>query len=202
MVGQDGQGSAVRIYTKTGDDGTTGLLGGERVPKDDIRIEAYGTIDELNAVIGLARAHGVDYAADFLLAEVQNDLFAVGSALADVSPQGRFRGAITDQHVERLEASIDKLESELLPLRQFILPGGALPAAQIHLARTVCRRAERWVVKFSRESGAEVPRNLGVYLNRLSDFLFVLARVVNCRAGVPDTPWKGLRDGKASGDCQ
>jgi cob(I)alamin adenosyltransferase len=192
MVAQEGRGSAVRIYTKTGDDGTTGLLGQRRVPKDDVRIEAYGTVDELNATVGLARAHGVDYAADIQLAQVQSDLFALGAALADISPEGRFRGAIKDEHVARLEATIDKLEAQLPPLSQFILPCGALPAAQIHLARTVCRRAERLVVSLARQPGAEVPGVLLRYLNRLSDFLFVMARAINRRAGVPDTPWKGL----------
>jgi cob(I)alamin adenosyltransferase len=194
MAAREGQGTAVRIYTKTGDDGTTGLLGELRVSKDDGRIAAYGTVDELNAVIGLARAHGVDYAADLLLAQVQNDLFAMGAALADVSSQGTFRGAITEEHVGRLEQAIDKLEGELTPLTHFILPGGALPAAQIHLARTVCRRAERLVVKLARQPGEEVPipSILVAYLNRLSDFLFVLARVVNRRARVPETLWKGV----------
>jgi cob(I)alamin adenosyltransferase len=182
----------VRIYTKTGDDGTTGLLGDRRVPKDDLRIEAYGTIDELNAAMGVARANEIDSAADLLLAQIQADLFAAGSALADVSPQGRFRGAISDEHARWLEAAIDKLETELPPLAQFILPGGVPPAAQVHLARTVCRRAERAVVRLARQAGEDVPRSLIVYLNRLSDFLFVLARAINRRAGFPDTPWKGL----------
>jgi cob(I)alamin adenosyltransferase len=182
----------VKIYTKTGDEGTTGLLGSRRVPKDDVRIEAYGTIDELNAVLGLARAHGLDSAADGLVAQLQDELFAVGSALADASPHGKFHNTITIEHVERLERAIDAMESELTPLTQFILPGGAVPAAHIHLARTVCRRAERLVVKLARQPGEDVPRALMVYLNRLSDLLFVLARVVNRRAGVSDTFWKGL----------
>jgi cob(I)alamin adenosyltransferase len=182
----------VKIYTKTGDDGTTGLLGGRRLPKDDVRIDAYGTIDELNAVLGLARAQGLDSVADRLVAQLQDELFAVGSALADVSPQGRFRNAITVEHAEHLESTIDELESELTALTQFILPGGTVAAAQLHLARTVCRRAERLVVKLSRQPREDVPRALIVYLNRLSDLLFVLARVVNRRDGVGDTLWKGL----------
>jgi cob(I)alamin adenosyltransferase len=182
----------LKIYTKTGDEGMTGLLGNRRVPKDDARIEAYGTVDELNAVLGLARAQGLDPAADALVARLQDDLFAVGSALADSSPQGRFHNAITVEHADHVEKTIDALEGELTPLTQFILPGGTIAAAQLHLARTVCRRAERLVVTLCRQPGEDVPKALIVYLNRLSDFLFVLARVVNRRAGVADTLWKGL----------
>jgi len=182
----------VKIYTKTGDLGMTGLLGNRRVPKDDARIEAYGTVDELNAVLGMVRAHGLDAEADGLLAAVQGDLFVVGSALADPAPGGPFHNVITGEHVARLELAIDTLEIELKPLTQFILPGGVLAAAQIHLARTICRRAERLTVKLSRQPGEDVPSPLIVYLNRLSDFLFVLARIVNHRTGVPDIPWKGL----------
>jgi len=187
-----GRVPAVKIYTKAGDDGTTGLLGSGRVPKDDPRIEAYGTIDELNAVLGLARAHGLDPAADGLVAQLQNDLFVVGSALADVSPQGPFHNAVTGRHVEQLETAIDALETELAPLVQFILPGGLPAAAQIHLARTVCRRAERLIVTLSHRPNQDVPKPLIAYLNRLSDLLFVLARVVNHRAGISDTHWKGM----------
>jgi cob(I)alamin adenosyltransferase len=182
----------VKIYTKTGDQGMTGLLGTGRVPKDDFRIEAYGTVDELNAVLGLARAQALDSAADALAAELQNDLFVVGSALADPSPTGPFHHAISAQHVARLETQIDALETELRPLTQFILPGGTPAAAHVHLARTVCRRAERLVVRLSRQPGEEVSRALVIYLNRLSDLLFVMARVVNHRAGVVDTPWTGV----------
>jgi cob(I)alamin adenosyltransferase len=182
----------VKIYTKTGDEGTTGLLGSGRVPKDDLRIESYGTIDELNAALGMARAQRLDSAADGLVAQLQNELFVVGSALADASPHGPFHNAITHEHVARLEATIDTLETELKPLVQFILPGGTVPAAHIHVARTVCRRAERLVVRLARQPGEEVPKPLVVYLNRLSDLLFVLARAVNHRAGVADTLWKGI----------
>jgi cob(I)alamin adenosyltransferase len=182
----------VKIYTKTGDQGMTGLLGKGRVPKDDVRIEAYGTVDELNAVLGLVRAQGLDSGADALAAQLQNDLFVVGSALADPSPMGPFHHAITAQHVARLETQIDALETELRPLTQFILPGGAPAAAHVHLARTVCRRAERLVVRLSRQPGEDVSSSLVIYLNRLSDLLFVLARVVNHRAGVADIPWTGV----------
>ena len=182
----------VKIYTKTGDQGMTGLLGKGRVPKDDVRIEAYGTVDELNAVLGLVRAHGLDPAVDGLAAQLQDELFVVGSALADPSPGGPFHNAITGDHIARLEATIDALETELKPLTEFILPGGTLAAAHIHLARTVCRRAERLTVRLSRQEGEDVSSSLIIYLNRLSDLLFVLARVVNHRAGVADTPWKGM----------
>jgi cob(I)alamin adenosyltransferase len=182
----------VKIYTKTGDEGITGLLGNRRVPKDDIRIEAYGTVDELNAVLGLARAQGLDPAADSLVAQLQNELFAVGSALADPDPKGKYHHSIRTEHATRLEGLIDALEAELTPLTNFILPGGSLPAAQLHLARTVCRRAERLVVRLARQPGGDVPTALIVYLNRLSDLLFVMARVVNHRAKVSDIPWKGL----------
>ena len=182
----------VKIYTKTGDQGITGLLGKGRVPKDDVRIEAYGTVDELNAVLGVVRAHGLDLALDGLAAQIQEELFVVGSALADPSPGGPFHNAITVNHITRLEAAIDALETELNPLTAFILPGGTLAAAHIHLARTVCRRAERLTVRLSRQNGENVSGSLVVYLNRLSDLLFVLARVVNHKAGVADTPWQGM----------
>jgi cob(I)alamin adenosyltransferase len=182
----------VRIYTKTGDDGYTGLLGNRRVPKDETRIEAYGTIDELNAALGLARAQGLDRATDDLVAQLQDELFSVGSALADPDPQGPFHNLIGPDHSARLEGIIDLLESELAPLSSFILPGGTVAAAQLHLARTICRRAERLVVRLAREPGNHVPASLIVYLNRMGDLLFVLARVVNFRSGVADIPWKGL----------
>ncbi|MGP0064360.1 MAG: cob(I)yrinic acid a,c-diamide adenosyltransferase [Isosphaeraceae bacterium] len=181
----------MRIYTKTGDDGFTGLLGPGRVPKDTLRVEAYGTVDELNASLGVARAHGLDPRADRLVAQLQDELFVVGSALADPTTEGPFHKAVTSQHVVRLESAIDEMEEELAPLTQFILPGGAMAAAQIHLARTVCRRAERLTVALSRQPHEAVPRDLIVYLNRMSDLLFVLARAVNHRAGMADILWKG-----------
>jgi cob(I)alamin adenosyltransferase len=186
------RGTTVKIYTKTGDEGMTGLLGSRRVSKDDVRIEAYGTIDELNAVLGLARAQGLDSAADLRAARLLSEWFVVGSALADPSPAGPFHDAITTEHVAYLETAIDELEAELTPLTQFILPGGNLPAAHLHVARTVCRRAERLTVRLSCQPGEHVPPSLIIYLNRLSDLLFVMARVVNRRAGIVDTPWKGM----------
>jgi cob(I)alamin adenosyltransferase len=182
----------MRIYTKTGDDGTTGFLGNRRIPKDDPRIEAYGTVDELNSTLGVARAHGLDAQLDELVGRLQAELFTFGSALADPNPDGPFHDVITEAHIATLEQTIDALEAELAPLNQFILPAGALAASQLHLARTVCRRAERLVVKLSRVQSEHVPKALIVYLNRLSDLLFVLARVANHRAGIADTVWKGL----------
>lgn len=184
--------TAMKIYTKTGDDGTTGLLGAGRLPKDHARIAAYGTVDELNAALGVARSLGPDPASDSLLGMLQDELFAAGAALADPDRAGRFHNAVSVEFVTRLEATIDALEAELPPLRQFILPTGASAAAQVHLARTICRRAEREVVHLARLSGEHVPDDLIVYLNRLSDLLFVLARAMNQRAGVADVPWRGL----------
>lgn len=181
-----------KIYTKAGDDGTTGILSGRRLSKADLRIDAYGTVDELNAALGVARALGLDTALDSLIAQLQDELFAVGSALADPDPAGRFHHAITIEHAHRLEETIDALEQELPALTHFILPGGAPGAAQVHLARTVCRRAERLVVGLMRQQGEHVAPPILIYLNRLSDLLFVAARVINQRAGVADVPWRGL----------
>jgi cob(I)alamin adenosyltransferase len=181
-----------KIYTKTGDAGTTGLLGNRRVGKDDLRIEAYGTVDELNAALGVARAAGMTGAHNALLARVQDELFAVGSALADPEPDGPFQGVVGAGHAAQLEADIDALEAGLPLLTKFILPGGTAAAAHLHLARTVCRRAERLVVKLARHPTEQVSEHLIVYLNRLSDFLFVLARAVNHGAGVTDVTWRGL----------
>ena len=182
----------MKIYTKGGDDGTTGLLGGRRVPKDHARIEAVGAVDELNAALGVARATGLHHDDDERLRHTQNELFAVGSALADTNPEGRLHGLITTEHVERIEAWIDALDAALPPLVQFILPGGSPVAAQLHLARTICRRAERRVVHLAHEHGESVADALVVYLNRLGDLLFVLARDANRRHGVHDIPWSGV----------
>jgi len=181
-----------KIYTKTGDSGTTGLLGGGRVGKDDLRIDAYGTVDELNAALGLARAATLDREVDQWIARIQDDLFAVGSALADPKPDGPFQGAIGPDHAARLEANIDAIEAELAPLTRFILPGGSPAAAHMHLARTICRRAERLIVELARPEDQHVSHHLMVYMNRLSDLLFVVARLLNHRAGVPDVTWRGL----------
>jgi cob(I)alamin adenosyltransferase len=179
----------MKIYTRTGDDGTTGLFGGGRVRKCDRRLDCYGTIDELNAALGLAV---VAAPAELCgkLAQVQNELFVIGSHLAtpDPSKAAASLPAFDEAAVARLEMQIDTAEAELTPLRQFILPGGSEAAARLHLARTICRRAERLLVEFALDR--PVPAVLITYLNRLSDWLFVQARWVNRQAGVADVPWE------------
>ena len=179
----------MKIYTKTGDEGETSLFDNSRVSKADARVDAYGEVDELNACLGAARAAGVDRDIAESLEAIQKDLFAVGARLADPSARiaGRVtKAVVTGADIERLEQTIDRLETELSPLRRFILPGGSPPGALLHLARTVCRRAERRVVGLG--PGA-ADGGVIVYLNRLSDLLFVMARAVNHRAGVPETEW-------------
>ena len=179
----------MKIYTKTGDTGETSLFDNTRVSKADPRVDAYGEVDELNACLGAARAAGVDEEVGALIESLQKDLFALGARLADpgsrIAPRVE-KAAIGDAAVERLEQTIDRLEATLPPLRRFILPGGSPAGATLHLARTVCRRAERRVIGLG--AGAVDPI-LVVYLNRLSDLLFVMARAVNHRAGVPETEW-------------
>ncbi|MCU0491085.1 MAG: cob(I)yrinic acid a,c-diamide adenosyltransferase [Chloroflexaceae bacterium] len=182
----------MKIYTKTGDKGETGLWGGLRVPKDSLRVQAYGTVDECNAALGVARASGLDGGLDGLLAKVQDQLFVVGSDLATPGESANIP-RVGAEEVTFLEQTIDALERELEPLRQFILPGGTPAAAHLHLARTVCRRAERWTVTLGREE--PINEQVSVYLNRLSDMLFVLARAANARAGVDDVPWNSPRMG-------
>lgn len=179
----------MKIYTRTGDRGETSLLGGARVPKDHLRVAAYGDVDETNAALGVARAFARAPLAK-QLAAVQRDLFAIGARLAD--PRGSVAGrraktAVTAAQVRRLERTIDAHERRLPPLRSFVLPAGAPAAAMLHLARTVCRRAERSVTALARRENVE-PRVL-VYLNRLSDLLFVLARFENAGAAIADEPW-------------
>jgi cob(I)alamin adenosyltransferase len=170
----------MKIYTRTGDSGETSLFGGSRVAKNDPRIEAYGTVDELNSAIGVARASWPSSPIDKQLSAIQSDLFDIGAHLA-APGNDRFAG-VEPRRIEELERAIDAMESELPPLTSFIIPGGSLAAAQLHVARTVCRRAERRVVAL--EDTATV-----AYLNRLSDYLFVAARYANRGHGVPDTPW-------------
>lgn len=177
----------MKIYTRTGDKGQTGLWGGTRIRKDAVRIQAYGTVDECNAVIGLACSCLQETTLSTMLAQVQNELFVVGSDLAsDLKLENVPR--VKPREVEQLEAWIDQLEAELPPLTQFILPGGHAVAAHLHLARTVCRRAERWVVSLSHESS--INETVLLYLNRLSDFLFVAARYANHVSQTPDVPWQ------------
>lgn len=179
----------MKIYTRTGDTGQTSLLGGDRVPKDSLRIESYGTVDELNSHIGLLR----DFAKGGLDAElmpIQATLFSLGSRLASGTEEQaeKFKvPAITETHVEQLESEMDRMDAELPPMRNFILPGGDMASSQAHVCRTVCRRAERLIVRLASEE--PVPEILVRYLNRLSDLFFVLARSIAHRNGVADTPW-------------
>ena len=181
----------VKIYTKTGDAGDTGLFGGGRVPKDDPRVEAYGDVDELNAVLGMARAVELMPRIDEVLVPLQRDLFAIGALLAtpdrDRMAQHLEKARIDERRVAELEQAIDDAESELEPLRAFVLPGGTPKAAALHVARTVCRRAERRVVRLQHD--VEVPGIVVIYMNRLSDLLFTLARLANKRAGAGEVTW-------------
>ena len=183
----------MKIYTKTGDAGETGLFGGGRTSKDSPRVAAYGEVDELNAALGLARALEPQEFADALLQRIQRDLFTIGAELATPDPDklqkalSRTSAAIGESDIAALEDAIDGHQSRLEPLKNFILPGGAPKAAALHLARTVCRRAERAVVALSRHE--QISPAILRYLNRLSDLLFVLARAANAHAGRPDVKW-------------
>lgn len=179
----------MKIYTRTGDDGSTGLFGGGRVAKDALRVEAYGSVDETNAVLGVARSTALPAELDALLAELQIDLFAIGAELACApGNEGKLGDIRLDAaRIERLEQAIDAQQAELPALQHFVLPAGSPSAAALHLARTVCRRAERQLVALARVE--PVRADLIVYLNRLSDLLFVMARTANRSAGVPDVPW-------------
>lgn len=177
----------MRIYTRTGDAGETGLFDGTRVSKSDGRVDAYGEIDELNSALGVARAAGVGEDVATLLVGIQKELHAIGARLADPSrriPDRVGKAVLDDEAVRRLEEAIDRFEAELPPLRHFILAGGSLGAANLHLARTVCRRAERRIVALH-----DADPLVLVYVNRLSDLLFVLARAVNRRHGVAEIEW-------------
>ena len=179
-----------RIYTRTGDDGTTSLGNNERRKKYDLRVDAYGTLDEVNAVIGLVRLHTADDPAlDPALARIQNDLFDVEAdlCLSEKGPGGA-RLTVTDTQVAWLEQEIDRLNTDLAPLRSFILPGGTAAAAYMHLARTVCRRAERIMVELADQPGEHVSAPSLKYVNRLSDFLFVAGRFAN-QKGATDVLW-------------
>lgn len=179
----------MKIYTKTGDQGETSLYGGRRVGKDDVRIEAYGTVDELNAQLGVVRSLPLPQGTDELLERLQNELFVLGADLATPADQrsGKVRRIVAED-VARLEQDIDRLEIGLPELRSFILPSGSPAGSALHVARTVCRRAERRTVRLVRE--ASLDRLPVIYLNRLADLLFVLARRVNHDLGSPETPWK------------
>jgi cob(I)alamin adenosyltransferase len=178
----------MKIYTRTGDDGTTGLLGKARVPKHDARVEAYGSVDELNAVLGVAHAQDGERLFGELIPGFQATLFQVGAELATTDADLLTRLVrVSSEEVAALEREIDRFESELSPLTQFVLPGGAPLAAALHHARTVCRRAERRVTALAAREA--VSPHVVHWLNRLADLLFVMARLANARAGVPDRTW-------------
>jgi cob(I)alamin adenosyltransferase len=181
----------MKIYTKTGDTGETALFGGGRVAKDHLRVEAYGDVDELNAVLGMARSVEVMPRIDEVLVPIQRDLFAIGALLAtpdrEKMAQHLEKARIDESRIEELERAIDDGDLELPALKSFIIPGGTPKAAALHVARTVCRRAERHVVRLQHDE--ELPTLVVVYLNRLSDLLFTLARVANHRAGAGEVTW-------------
>jgi cob(I)alamin adenosyltransferase len=183
----------MKIYTRTGDKGETGLFGGERVLKDSPYVEAYGTVDELNSVLGLAVSFITDTQIRNILENIQSELFKVGADLATPFNQPKLEARkpiprIVPEQITRLEEWIDQCEAELVPLTRFILPGGTPGAAYLHFARTVSRRAERRVVTLAQNH--DINKEIIKYLNRLSDLLFVLARLVNQRAGQPETIWE------------
>ncbi len=177
-----------RIYTRTGDKGTTGLGDGTRVDKDSLRVEAYGTVDELNSLIGMLVSYEIPAEIARQLVAIEHDLFDIGGELSIPG-----HNVVTDSQVQRLEQFLDTLNADLEPLEEFILPGGTTAAAVCHLARTVCRRAERRIVSLAREETLNTTSLR--YLNRLSDLLFVLARSLNCAAGVKDVLWNRERNG-------
>ncbi|QIA08319.1 cob(I)yrinic acid a,c-diamide adenosyltransferase [Draconibacterium halophilum] len=179
-----------KIYTKTGDDGTTGLVGGSRVKKYDLRLESYGTVDELNACIGVIRSFEMDSAIKDLLLKIQHKLFNIGSRLASDEKGEAFTAQliVKNEDIIVLEKAIDDYHETLPELSNFILPGGELSAAQCHMARTICRRAERRIVEFSEQT--PVQPELIKYINRLSDYLFVLARKLGHDKGISETTWE------------
>jgi cob(I)alamin adenosyltransferase len=179
----------MKIYTKTGDDGTSGLIGGRRVLKNDIRLEAYGTVDELNSWIGLLRSMVNDNSVSDLLLRIQNTLFAIGSKLATGENGQEYTNhiRIEDADAAIIEKAMDEYESKLQSIRNFILPGGSAITGYCHIARTVCRRAERRIIQLSNESPVEA--GIICYINRLSDYLFMLARKLAADSGVKEIPW-------------
>ena len=180
----------MKIYTKTGDDGTTGLVGGSRVKKYDLRLEAYGTIDELNATIGVLLSSELPENVAETLHKIQNKLFNIGSLLASDEKGEAFTAslAITAQNINDIETAIDDYQSRLPELSQFVLPGGNFAAAQCHVVRTVCRRAERRILQFAEHE--KVSAETIIYINRLSDFFFVLARKLTFDSGLLEVTWK------------
>lgn len=180
----------MKIYTKAGDDGDTGLFAGPRVPKCNSRVEAYGTVDELNAALAAAVLQLEEAELKAQVVSIQHELFSVGAELATPQPAAHGLQFVTEGVISRLERMIDAFEEELPALDRFILPGGTPGAVALHLARTICRRAERRVVQLVLELGGEIAPELIKYLNRLSDLLFVMARVANHRSGAGDVPWE------------
>ncbi len=176
-----------KIYTKTGDDGTTGLVGGKRVKKSSQRIISYGEVDEINSAIGIVLSSGIDFDICEILTKIQNDLFVIGSDLANPDLMDSSSRA-TDTMITYLENHIDRLESELSPITYFILPGGDLLASHVHLARSICRRAEISIIKLAEKE--QINKTCQIYINRLSDLLFVIARVINKRKKINDIAWK------------
>jgi len=179
--------SSMKIYTRTGDQGTTGLFGGHRVSKSDLRIKAYGSVDELNAVLGVVRSEGLPPEVDKIVLRLQSELFQLGAQLASPDPEKSGTRALTESDVGILENEIDTLEKGLPSLKAFILPGGTKGAAQLHVARCVCRRAERELVALAAQ--AAISATMLKYVNRVSDLLFVLARVANKTASMDETEW-------------
>jgi len=179
----------MKIYTKTGDKGETSLIGGARVPKYHLRIEGYGTIDELNSWVGLIRDQNIAQDLIMVLLEIQDRLFTIGSLLASDPEKGKMKlPELVDGDIQLLENEMDRMENSLPPLKSFVLPGGHPTVSYIHIARCVCRRAERLVVHLSSEN--EVDTKISIYLNRLSDYLFMLSRYVAQELKAPETPWK------------
>lgn len=180
----------MKVYTRTGDKGETGLPGGARVAKDVALLEFCGTIDELNTALGNARALRLPTDMDQVLEQIQHELFAMGAEVARRGADSSGGPAVTAQCVERLEGAIDRFDEELPPLKNFILPGGSPPAAALHVARAVCRRAERRLVTFVHQADPLPSPQLLAYLNRVADLLFTMARTANCRAGASDVLWR------------
>ena len=180
----------MKIYTRDGDSGETSLVGGGRIEKDAPRVEVCGDVDELNAWIGLVRTEPIPNTLDEVLARIQNELFDLGAEVASPDPARQNTAAIQARHVEALEADIDRLDKDLEPLCEFVLPGGARPASLLHLARAVCRRAERRLVTLAREKDARLSPLLLAHVNRLADLLFVAARFANKEAGRSDVSWE------------
>ncbi len=180
----------IKLYTKTGDDGTTGLVGGTRVKKYDLRLEAYGTVDELNAAIGLIRSNELAEEISKLLIRIQNKLFNIGSRLAsDEKGEALTAGlAILPKHIEELEKAIDEFEGHVPEITHFVLPGGEQVSAQCHVARTICRRAERRILEFAEKN--KVQTEIIIYINRLSDFLFALARKITYDKNSNEVKWE------------